>query len=53
MINSEDQRKKPYALPGQCIPYKGLSDMKIYQLANNIISEMVKQEMNVAGTYIK
>jgi len=50
MISSEDRRKKPYALPIQCIPYKGLTDAKICWLANNIISEMVKQKMNVAGT---
>ena len=49
MINSEDRRKKPYALPVQCIPYKGLTDAKIRQLANSIISEMVKRKMNVAG----
>jgi len=50
MISNEDRRKKPYALPIQCIPYKGLTDAKIRQLANNIISEMVKRKMNVAGT---
>jgi len=50
MISSEDRRKKPYALPIQCIPYKGLTDAKIHQLSNNIIAEMVKRKMNNAGT---
>ena len=52
MISSEDRRKKPYALPVQCVPYKGLSDCKVRDLANNIISEMVKRKMNVAGNSI-
>ena len=49
MISTEDRRRKPYALPVQCVPYKGLSDSKVRDLANNIISEMVKRKMNVAG----
>jgi len=52
MISSEDRRKKPYALPVQCIPYKGLTDAKIRLLANTIITEMVKWKMNVVGIYI-
>ena len=37
MISTEDRRTKPYALPVQCIPYKGLTDAKICELANKII----------------
>ena len=50
MISCEERRSKPYALPVQCIPYKGLDDMKIHELANNVIQEMVKRNMKVAGT---
>ena len=50
MISSEERRTRPYAVPVQCIPYKGLSDMKIRKLANNVIQEMVKRNMKVAGT---
>ena len=50
MISCEERRSKPYALPVQCIPYKGLGDMKIRELANNVIQEMVKRNMKVAGT---
>ena len=50
MISAEDRRRKPYALPIQCIPYVGLSDAKIRELANKIITEMVKRKMNIAGT---
>jgi len=50
MISNEERNKKPYALPVQCLPYKGLSDMKVRELANSIIQEMVKRKMKVAGT---
>ena len=49
MISSEERNKKPYALPIQCLPYKGLSDNKMRELANHIITEMVKRKMKVAG----
>jgi len=51
MISIEDSCKKPYALPVQCIPYKGMGDLKLRELANKIIHEMVKRKMNVAGRY--
>jgi len=47
MISGEDQRKKPYALPVQCIPYKDLIIAKIRKLANNITSKMVKLKINL------
>ena len=50
MISGEERKTKPYALPVQCIPYKGLPDIKVRELANNIIQEMVKRKMKVAGT---
>ena len=49
MISSEEQRKKPHALPVQCIPYKGLGDRTVRDLANAIIREMSKHQMKVAG----
>ena len=49
MISSEERRKKPYALPVQCLPYKGLSDTKVRELANKIIREMTSLNMKVAG----
>lgn len=49
MISSEERSKKPYALPIQCVPYKGLSDTKVRELANHVIHEMVKRGMKVAG----
>lgn len=52
MISSEEQRKKPYALPVQCLPYKGLADSTVRDLANGIILEMSKRQMKVAGEVI-
>ena len=51
MISTEDRRKKPYALPIQCLPYKGIGDGMVRELANRIICEMVKQKMHVAGRH--
>ena len=47
MISQEGQRTKPYAIPIQCILYKGLSDLKVRELSNKIIEEMVKRKMKV------
>ena len=49
MISNEERRTKPYAIPIQCIPYVGISDSKVRQLANNIIQKMVDRNMKVAG----
>ena len=49
MISPEERNKKPYALPVQCLPYKGLSDAKVRKLANKVIHEMTKRHMKVAG----
>ena len=49
MISHEHRDRKPYALPVQCLPYTGLSEAKMRSLANEIIKEMVKRNMKVAG----
>ena len=49
MISSEERKKKPYTLPVHCLPYKGLSDAKVRELANQIIREMTHLNMKVAG----
>ena len=49
MISSEECRKKPYALPVQCLSYKGLADLKVRELANKIVQEMSTRQMKVAG----
>ena len=49
MVSNESRRKKPYAIPVQCLPYKSLSDFKVCELANQIIREMTNRKMKVAG----
>ena len=49
MISCEERNKKPYALPVQCLLYKRLSDLKVRELANRIVNEMVKRKTKVAG----
>lgn len=51
MISPESRSQKPYALPIQCVPYKGLSVGAIRALQNKIIEEMVKRKMKMAGNY--
>ena len=43
MISAEDRKKKPYAIPVQCIAYKGLKDAEVRNIANNVIREMHKR----------
>lgn len=52
MISPEDRKTKPYALPVQCVPYKGLKDMEVRELIDKVIEEMVGRGMKVAGMYI-
>ena len=49
MISPEERNQKPYALPVQCMAYKGLSDSKVRELANKVITEMIKMKMKAAG----
>ena len=51
MISSEQRDRKPYALPVQCIPYTSLRHGVCRQLVNNLISEMTKRGMKVAGLH--
>ena len=49
MISNEERREKPYAIPEQCLPYKGLTDGRVRELSNKLIEEMTKRKMKVAG----
>ena len=51
MISTEERSKKPYALPVQCLPYKGLKDGEVREIGNKVIQEMHKRNMKVAGKY--
>ena len=49
MISTEDRRRKPYAMPIQCIAYRSLKDAKARSIANKVVQEMHKRGMKVAG----
>ena len=51
MISPESRDKKPYAIPVQCIPYSGMSENTIRDLANHLIAEMTSRGMKVAGMF--
>ena len=51
MISAEERNRKPYALPIQCLPYKGLKDSEIRDIGNKVIQEMHKRGMKVAGIF--
>lgn len=51
MISSEARSQKPYALPVQCLPICGLKDKQARELANCLVSAMVKRGMKVAGMW--
>ena len=52
MISPESRSSKPYALPVQCIPYASLKDREVRDILNDVIREMVKLGMKVAGILI-
>lgn len=51
MISSEKPICKPYALPIQCIPVRSLKDKQVQAITDNIVAEMVKIHMKVAGYF--
>lgn len=40
MISPESRSHKPYALPLQCIPIRGLKDKQTREIANHVIAEI-------------
>ena len=51
MISTEERNRKPYALPVQCMTYKGLKDSEVRDIGNKVIQEMDERGMKVAGMY--
>lgn len=47
MISDERRNKKPYAIPIQCVPYRGMNEALGRKLVNNIIAEMNRRGMRV------
>lgn len=53
MVSPENRCRKPYALPVQCLPIRGLKDSTVREMANKIITAMLDKNLNVAGKYIR
>ena len=51
MISPEQRDSKPYALPVQAVPYVSLKHSTCRKLVNNLVSEMTRRGMKVAGVY--
>lgn len=49
MISPSQRSQKPYALPVSCIPYRSLTISQARTFINNIIMEMTKRNMKIAG----
>lgn len=49
MISPEQRDSKPYAIPVQCIPYISMKHSMCRNLVNNLIAEMHRRGMKVAG----
>ena len=52
MLSTESRSRKPYSLPVQCLPIRGLRDRTVRDLLNKIILCMKERNMNVAGMCI-
>ena len=52
MVSPTQRNRKPYALPVSCIPYAGLTDTKARRHINDVIMEMTRRHMKVAGKLI-
>lgn len=53
MISPEDRARKPYALPVQLLPYRGLKDSTLRVLSHKLKMEMKRRGMEVVGTSTK
>ena len=49
MVSPETRRRKPYALPVQLLPYRGLKDSMMRHLTNKLKMEMKSRNMEVVG----
>jgi hypothetical protein len=45
MISPDKRDKKPYAIPIQCIPYRGMKDTTLRRLTSQIVHEMHHRKM--------
>jgi len=51
MVADEQCNCKPYAIPIQYVPYKGIRDQEVRDLTKKIKIEMTKAHLKVVGMY--
>ena len=51
MISPEKRDMKPYAIPVQCIPYRGLKDSAVRNIINKLVKEMYNRGMAISGKF--
>lgn len=49
MISPDDCKRKPYALPVQCIPYTSLNEQQIRSIVTGLAKTMKQKRMDVVG----
>ena len=52
IISSELRDKKPYAVPIQFFPYAGLKEVDMRRIVTQLVKEMVRNGMQVAGKFV-
>ena len=52
MISPTKRDKKPYAIPIQCVPYRGMKESTLRKLTTQIAHEMHHRKMKVAGKLV-
>lgn len=53
MVSDERRAKKPYAIPIQCVPYRGMNEGLGRRLVKTLVSEMHRRGMCVSGNVVK
>ena len=51
LIGPDDRKRKPYALPGQNVPYTSLNQQQIRSLVTKVAVTMKNRGMHVTGKY--
>ena len=51
MIADEQQNSKPYAIPVQYIPYKGIRDQEVRDLTKEIKVQMTNADLKIVGKF--
>ena len=52
MISPDDRKRKPYALPGQYVPYASVNQQQIRSVVTEVAVAMKNRGMHVIGKYI-